>query len=163
MKTITKFIYAAVAVVIAMGAVTANGAVNDLFASVNGAANNGGGFIYEYTPPGVQSIFASGVSRPRGVDFDQSSNLFVAINTLDPISGNTTGAILKIAPDGTQTTFANVNGPSNNFVVSGMAIDTSDNVFVVAQDGTSPVAASTITNLLPVEYKARSVLCPAKL
>ncbi len=51
MKTITKLIYLAFTVVIlAIGAVTANGAPNDLFVSVNGAANNGGGFIYEYNP-----------------------------------------------------------------------------------------------------------------
>jgi len=68
MKTITKLMYAAfTAVVLAIGAVTANGALNDLFASVNGDTHNGGGFIYEYNPGGVQSIFASGLSRPRGM------------------------------------------------------------------------------------------------
>jgi len=82
MKTITKLIYLAFTVVIlAIGAVTANGAPNDLFVSVNGAANNGGGFIYEYNTDGVQSIFASGLSRPRGVAFDHFGNLFVVTNT----------------------------------------------------------------------------------
>ena len=75
MKTITKLIYVAVAVVsLAIGAVTVNGAVNDLFASVNGDTQNGGGFIYEYTPSGQQSTFASGLSRPRGVALDSASN-----------------------------------------------------------------------------------------
>ena len=82
MKTITKLLYLAFAVVsLAIGAVTAQGALNDLFASVNGDSHNGGGFIYEYTPGGVQSTFASGLSRPRGVAFDHSGNLFVATNT----------------------------------------------------------------------------------
>jgi hypothetical protein len=46
MKTITKLIYVAVAgVSLAISAVTVNGAVNDLFASVNGNTQNGGGFI----------------------------------------------------------------------------------------------------------------------
>src|ERR1700745_3465918 len=130
MKTITKFIYAAFAVlVLSIGAVTASGAVNDLFVSSNGGGGNGGGFIYQYTPSGVQSTFASGLSRPRGVAFDHVVDLFVAINTLDPNTGNITGAILKITPAGTQTTFANVNGLSNNFFLSGLALDSSDNVF----------------------------------
>jgi sugar lactone lactonase YvrE len=150
MKTITKLSYAAFAVVsLAMGAVTANGALNDLYASINGSGN-GGGFIYEYTPAGVQSIFASGLSRPRGVAFDHFGNLFVATNTFDPNSGHFTGAILKIAPDGTQTTFADVNGPSDDFFLSGLAFDQSGNVYVVAGDDTVPdVAPGTIYKFLP--------------
>ena len=67
MKTITKFIYAAfAAVTLAIGALTANAAVGDLFASVNGDGLNGGGFILQLTPTGVKSIFASGLSRPVG-------------------------------------------------------------------------------------------------
>jgi len=151
MKIITKLIYSGLAVVsLATGAVTANGALNDLYASVNGAANNGGGFIYQYTPAGVQSIFASGLSRPRGVAFDHFGNLFVATTTFDPNSGHFTGAILKIAPDGTQTTFADVNGPSDDFFLSGLAVDQSGNVYVMAQDGTIPdVAPSTIYKFVP--------------
>jgi hypothetical protein len=68
MKTMTKFIYAAFAVVaLATGAVTANGALNDLYASVNGAANNGGGFIYEYTPGwGAKHLCFGPFSPPWG-------------------------------------------------------------------------------------------------
>jgi hypothetical protein len=65
MKTLSKFIPPAlVVVVVAMGAVTANGALNDLFASVNGAANNGGGFIYEYTPAGGAKHLCFGPFSP---------------------------------------------------------------------------------------------------
>jgi len=150
MKTITKLAYAAFAVlVLGIGTVTTNGALNDLFASVNGAANNGGGFIYEYNPGGVQSIFASGLSRPRGVAFDHFGNLFVATTTFDPNSGHFIGAILKIAPDGTQTTFADVNGPSNDFFLAGLAVDQSGNVYVIALDDTIPVAPSTIYKFVP--------------
>ena len=150
MKTISKFIYAAfAAVTLAIGPVAADSALNDLFASINGAANNGGCFIYQYTPPGVQSIFASGLSRPRGVAFDYFGNLFVATTTFDPNSGHFTGAILKIAPDGTQTTFADVNGPSNDFFLAGLAIDQSGNLYVIALDDTVPVAPSTIYKFVP--------------
>ena len=64
MKTITKLIYLAFTVVIlAIGAVTANGAPNDQLVSINGDGNNGGGFIYQYNADRVQSIFASAPVR----------------------------------------------------------------------------------------------------
>src|SRR5437773_12476004 len=73
-----------VGVGLAIGAVTADGAPNDLFVSINGDGNNGGGSIYQYTPTGVQSIFASGRSEPRGVAFGHGGNLFVATTTFAP-------------------------------------------------------------------------------
>src|SRR5215475_828403 len=98
---ITKLIYLAFTVVIlAIGAVTANGAPNDLFVSINGNTQNGGGFIYEYNPGGVQSIFAAGLSRPRGVAFDHSGNLFVVTNTFDSVSGTFQTRIVKITQEG---------------------------------------------------------------
>jgi sugar lactone lactonase YvrE len=142
MKTITKLIYAAFAVVsLAMGAATANGALNDLFASVNGDTHNGGGFIYEYTPGGVQSTFAAGLSRPRGVTFDHFGNLFVVTNTFDSVSGTFQPSIVKITPDGVQSTFATISG---DFFGSGSAMDASGNIFVMAVDDTDVNGASTI-------------------
>jgi sugar lactone lactonase YvrE len=147
MKTITKLIYGAFAVaILAIGTVTANGALNDLFASVNGDTQNGGGFIYEYTPGGVQSTFAPGLSRPRGVAFDHSGNLFVVTNTFDSVSGTFQPSIVKITPDGVQSTFATISG---DFFGSGLAIDASGNIFVMAVDDTSPVGASTIYEFTP--------------
>ena len=103
MKTIIKVIYAAFALLIlTMGAVTSNCALNDLFASIGGNSENGGGFVYQYTAIGVQSTFASGLSRPGGVAFDHRNNLFVATNTFGSISLTFQGAILKITPDGVQ-------------------------------------------------------------
>src|ERR1700746_609306 len=111
MKTVSKLISLALVVVaLAIGAVTANGAPNDLFASVNGDMHNGGGFIYQYTPSGVQSIFAAGLSRPRGVAFDHFGNLFVVTNTFDAVSGTTQPSIVKITPGGVQSTFATLSG-----------------------------------------------------
>jgi sugar lactone lactonase YvrE len=147
MKTITKFIYAAfMAVVLAIGTVTANAALNDLFASVNGTGDNGGGFIYQYTPTGVQSIFASGLSRPRGVAFDHFANLFVANMTCD-VSGNCQGSIVKITPDGVQSTFATLS--EQNFQPEGMAFDRAGNLFVMAIDLTDANLASTIYKFTP--------------
>jgi hypothetical protein len=147
MKTITKLLYLAFAVVsLAIGAVTAQGTPNDLFASVNGDTQNGGGFIYEYNPAGVQSIFALGLSRPRGVAFDHFGNLFVATNTFDSVSGTVQSSIVKITPAGVQTTFATING---DFFGQGLVIDSSGDVFVMADDDTSPTAAGTIYKFVP--------------
>jgi hypothetical protein len=67
MRPIAKITYAAFQVVIlAIGTLTANSEPGDLFASIDGAPGNGVGFIYKYTPKGVQSTVASGLSRPRG-------------------------------------------------------------------------------------------------
>jgi sugar lactone lactonase YvrE len=126
-ETITRIIYAAFAVVIlAIGTLTASGEPGDLFASINGGLGNGVGFIYQYTPDGVQSTVASGLSRPRGLAFDSEGNLFVATNfasnTIEP-------TILKVMPGGTQDLFATL--PNSFFFAQGLAIDGSDNVFVM--------------------------------
>jgi hypothetical protein len=93
MKKISNLTYAALAVVsLAIGAMTAHGAPNNLFVSINGTGDNGGGFIYQYTASGVQSTFASGLSWPCGVRFDHLGNLFVANMTCD-VFGNCQGFI----------------------------------------------------------------------
>src|SRR5499427_2399960 len=135
-----------VGVGLAIGAVTANGAPNDLFVSINGDGNNGGGFIYEYNPGGVQSIFAAGLSRPRGVAFDHSGNLFVVTNTFDSVSGTFQSSIVKITPDGVQSTFATLSG---NLFGEGVAFDGAGNLFVVAGDQNDPNQASTIYKFTP--------------
>lgn len=147
MKTITKLIYLAFTVVIlAIGAVTANGAPNDLFVSINGDGNNGGGFIYEYNRDGVQSTFAAGLSRPRGVAFDHFGNLFVVTNTFDSVSGTLQVSIVKITPGGVQSTFATLSG---NLKGQGVAFDGAGNLFVVANDLNDPILASTIYKFTP--------------
>jgi sugar lactone lactonase YvrE len=148
MKTITKIIYAAFAsVVLAIGALTANGAPGDLFASVNGPTDefcnpqNGGGSILQFTQNGQRSVFASGLSRPRGVAFDRRDNLFVANMTCDEF-GTCQGTIVKINPNGVQTTFATLS--QQNFQPEGIAFDQLGNLFVMAIDLTDPNLASTI-------------------
>jgi hypothetical protein len=81
----TKFIYAAwtAAITLGIGAVTANGALGDLLVSINGDGTIGNGLIYEYTPTGVQSLFASSLDEPRGMAFDALGNLFVANTAFD--------------------------------------------------------------------------------
>jgi DNA-binding beta-propeller fold protein YncE len=121
----------------------------DLFASVNGTTQNGGGSILEFTPSGGETTFASALDRPRGVAFDSAGNLFIATTTLDENSGNYSGAILKIASDGTQTTFANVSGPSASFFLEDLKIDDSDNVLLMVNDETDLNEASVIYEFAP--------------
>src|SRR4026207_455432 len=147
MKTITKLIYAAFTVVsLALGAVTANGALNDLFVSINGDGSNGGGSINEYTPTGVQSLFASGLSGPRGVAFDHFGNLFVANNFFDDPSQMFQGTIIKIAPDGVQSLLVTIAG---NVVLEGLAFDHASNLFVIVVDANDLHSASSIYKITP--------------
>ena len=143
MKTITKLICATIALVgLALDAATANGAVGDLFVSINGTGFDGGGFIYRYAPNGQQSTFAFGLSRPRGVAFDQFGNLFVGNMRCFGGTCCCQGTIVKISPDGVQSTFATLS--QQNFQPEGVAFDQGGNLFVMAIDLTAPNLASTI-------------------
>ena len=142
-----KFIYAAFATLtLAMGAVTADGAPGDLFASINGTGENGAGSINQYKPTGLFRIFASGLSEPRGLAFDRSGNLFVANTTFDGTTFQ--GTIVKITPRGVQRTVATIAG---NFILEGLAFDSAGNLFVAAIDQTDPNAygPSTIYKITP--------------
>src|ERR1039458_3262798 len=76
------------------------------------------GNIYEYTPGGAKSTFASGLSSPEGLAFNRAGDLFVS-------EGYT--SIIKITPSGAQSTFASFlsypgelafNSASNLFVAN---------------------------------------------
>jgi DNA-binding beta-propeller fold protein YncE len=126
MKALIKSIRSACAtVILAMATLTANGESGDLFASVNGGFGNGLGSIYQYTPNGERSTFASGLNRPRGLAFDSAGNLLVATTFIDWTEHST---ILKFTPDGTQSVFGTI--PTSHFAQD-LAIDRYDNVFVM--------------------------------
>jgi hypothetical protein len=60
------------------------------------------GIIYQITPGGVQSTFASsGLNYPLGLAFNSAGNLFVA-NTIDDAGAG--GYVTEITPGGVQTT-----------------------------------------------------------
>ena len=68
MKTITRFIYVAVAVVVlTIGAVATSADRGGRFASIKGTGAKGDGSIYRYTPNGVRSIIVSGPSQRQRV------------------------------------------------------------------------------------------------
>ena len=74
----------------------------NLFVS-DGYSNSGN--IYKFTPDGVQSTFASGLSGLGGLAFDSAGNLFVSDSTAG-LGGSINGTIYKFTPDGARTTFA---------------------------------------------------------
>ena len=91
---------------------------NNLFESDWASGN-----IYQFTPTGVRSTFASGLSSPEGLAFDQAGNLFV---------GNAGASeIVKITPDGTKIVFA--SGFLNPY---GLAFNTAGDLFVSTDSGT---------------------------
>jgi sugar lactone lactonase YvrE len=72
--------------------------------------------IYEFTPSGAKSTYASGLGDPVGLAFNSTGNLFEA----DSYSGN----IYEFAPNGGSTTFASgLNYPY------GLAFDSAGNLF----------------------------------
>ena len=91
------------------------------------AANFWNNEIYEITPSGVQSTFATGnfvaggpgaPAGPFALAFDTAGNLFIGTYG--------TGYIYEITPDGTQSTFA-----SGLYSVTGLAFDSAGNLFAV--------------------------------
>src|SRR5215469_2452452 len=68
-------------------------------------ADKGSGNIYEFTPGGARSSFASGLNFPFGLAFNSAGDLFVA-----NLNGN---SITEITPGGVQSTFVSgLNQPT---------------------------------------------------
>jgi sugar lactone lactonase YvrE len=84
-------------------------------------SNYSEGNIYEYTPDGTPSIFASGMDYPFGIAFDYAGNLFVA-NTADNFDDQ--GYITEITRGGVQSTFA------SNLDPIALAFNNADDLFV---------------------------------
>lgn len=82
-------------------------------------ADYSSGNIYKFTPGGVQSTFAFGLTDPLSLAFDASGNLFVGAGY-----GNNNGYIMKIAPNGTQSMFA-----SGLSFPQGLTFDSNGNLY----------------------------------
>lgn len=75
--------------------------------------------IYEITPDGAQSTFASGLVHPQGMAFDSKGDLFVDSN----------GTIDEFAPDGTESVLGTETGDE------GLAFDPFGNLFAAGFGG----------------------------
>jgi sugar lactone lactonase YvrE len=100
--------------------------------------------ILEFTPSGVQSTYASGLSFPRGLAFDSLGNLFAA-ETFAPADDVAVGKVLKFNVRNKASTL----GSASQFFFEGLAMDIAGNVYVMGNDVTSPVGASTIFKFTP--------------
>ena len=69
----------------------------NLFVSIETLSDPGADSIVYFTPSGVKSTFATGLTTPRGLAFDSSGNLFVAEAGVPEIPG---GDVLKFPPGG---------------------------------------------------------------
>jgi sugar lactone lactonase YvrE len=142
MKTITKFIHSVFTVVIlAIGALTANGAPGDLFVSISSTGENGAGSINQYKPTGLFRVFASGLSEPRGMAFNDQGNLFLANTTFDDVNQTYQASIVKITARGVQSTVATLDG---NSFGEDVVFDRAGNLYVIGIDQDDPNSASTI-------------------
>ena len=93
------------------------------------------GSISEYTPDRMQSTFASGLSRPRGLAFDSSGNLFAAVSLHAPPRPQFQGRILKFPPLGHQSVLGNVALS----IAEGLVTDSGGNVFAMADSASSTI------------------------
>ena len=104
-------------------------------------ADYNSGKIYEFTPGGVQSTFASGLSSPYGLAFNSAGDLFEA----DVGSGN----IYKFTPTGMRSTFASKVAPL------GLAFNNNGDLFVTSPqkiiEFTPSGVASTFASLSAYE------------
>ncbi len=106
----------------------------------DGSSNN----IYEFTPTGVRSTFASGISG--ALAFDKSGNLFAAAGG--------SGAIYKFTPNGVPTTFA------SGFDGNGTLLASNDNwkdtqqaqIQATGLAPTNDAESATVQTLAPGNY-----------
>ncbi len=125
---LTRHLISGILCLAAISLICARASAQNLFAvDVDPTTGGFNGSIDEFTPNGVRSIFASGLTSPFALAFDSRGNLFVAD------SGS--GAVYKFTPAGVRTTFA--VGLS---VTVGLAFDSAGNLFAtelfVAAGGT---------------------------
>jgi sugar lactone lactonase YvrE len=115
---------------VALGAailICSSASAQNLFVS---GQDGGGGEIFKFTWDGGQSIFASGLFKPRELAFDNAGNLFV-VDYMILGGGDSVGnaAIFKITPNGALTIFA--SGLSYS---SSLAVDRTGTLFVADYD-----------------------------
>ena len=113
----------------------------NLFAT--GSTASGSGSVYEFTPGGVQSTFASGLGQPEGLAFNSAGDLFVA----DLFSGT----IYEFTPGGVQSTFASgLNHPTGlAFNSAGDLFEAdygSSRIYEFTSSGTKSTFASYVTS-----------------
>jgi sugar lactone lactonase YvrE len=142
--------FGTVALAVFLLASRAHSAPGDLYV----AEATGGGHIYKFTPAGDRSTVASGIYQPVALAFDRAGNLFVGNSGAGTSPMPST--ILRVAPDGTQSTFAIIQSTQ----LLGIAFDGAGNLFVstgsdilkIAPDGTQSTFASQLDGVWPLAF-----------
>jgi DNA-binding beta-propeller fold protein YncE len=119
-------------------AITAH--AQNLYVSANAPGSHK---IFEFTPDGTQSIYASGLDNPRGLAFDSIGNLFAT--TAHEADNIEIAKVLKFNLRNHVSTF----GSAAKFFFEGLATDIAGNVYVMANDDNSPADAGTIFKFTP--------------
>lgn len=143
MNPVTHFRKIRILLLLSLGAifalVTAAPAQN-LYVSANAPGSHK---IFEFRPDGTQSIYATGLDNPRGLAFDNIGNLFAT--TAHEVDNIEIGKVLKFNLRNHVSTL----GSAAKFFFEGLTIDIAGNVYVLANDDTSPTGASTIFKFTP--------------
>ena len=105
----------------AISLICSSASAENLFA-VDAVQGNYGN-IDEFTPNGVRSVFASGLTSPFAMAFDSGGNLFVADGGDPWAYPPVAGGVYKFTPTGLRSTIVSDMG-------GGLAIDSADNLFV---------------------------------
>ncbi len=103
---------------------------------------SGSNSIYEFTPSGAETTFASALTGSGALAFDNAGNLFVADSD----------SIIRFTPDGVRSTFADgLNGPY------ALAFDRADNLFVINGNNIDKFTPEGVTEaLLLLDWMART-------
>jgi DNA-binding beta-propeller fold protein YncE len=107
----------------------------------------GPGTILEYTPSGVQSTFATGLSGPRRLAFDSIGYLFAAETVLP--EGNGIGKVLKYNLKNHVSTFGTVSIGGEDIFLEGLATDIAGNAYVMATVSNDPTLPGTVFEFTP--------------
>ena len=114
------------------------------------------GNIYEFTPGGAQSTFASGLSSPYGIAFNSAGDMFVANG------GNVN--ITEITPGGVESTFASVShgavGLAFNSAGDLFAAD-SGNIYEFTPGGARSTFASGLSEAMGLAFNSAGDLFAA--
>lgn len=103
--------------------------------------STGGGHIYKFARDGTRTTVASGIYQPVALAFDRVGNLFVGSSGATVCTQGTQcppqpSTIIKITPDGTQSTFATFPSPE----LLGIAFDASGNLLVSGGSAIAKIA-----------------------
>ncbi len=136
-KLFFRFSFSILATILCLSPLRVHAEAGDLY-----VADSSNAAIFKYTPDGTRGTFASGFSQPVAIAFDHAGNLFVA-DSGSAVPVQMESIIVKLAPDGTESTFANLGLTTP----LSMAFDGAGNLFVSFGAGISKFSPDGIGSM----------------